>query len=604
MSYNGIPIRCLFLISALFSAICTTEGQEKIHPIDLISADAAICLQIPNLHRNLQRLKDSDLAQHIERLSFYQEWLNSGDVKQAREDRKQLEQQTGRSVEQLIEDLFGTSVVIAAMVHEDSPAEVNNLVITEIKNNESLKIVLELWQKSDGHQIRKKRHSARPYVQHLPVKGPAGEAVFHVQLGDLFAFSNSEQEIQRVIDLYSRDDDVAAPASQNSLASQPRFQVASRNLSDEGLLHIHVNPRKWTRTLKTYFQKQAEGNPDFDFDTRQFDAIWSHLHWLRAEVRADAELVVDLKVDFDGRQFGHQFAKTMEATRGEADFVAKIPRNAFAFIAGRQNASAWSEWTPATAAEQQTLNQIKAVSSGVLLGLDLFDDVLPAFGPNWCGYVVPREDFATSAIPVDGLLAFELMPEKDHTGKNSKPMARKAIQNALRFGMNLLVATTSKPQVNPPPIVKPYHRDGLHGYSIENLGPCQPSFAISDHYLMLASSQELIDEFVQDDKNATLATTPAFRRLKTGPLNQMNQILFLNIEQLRGFLIEHQESVLSNAKPGDESDQSAHKERFIRLMEMMSVFDGMFVAANADVDSARIVIGASIAPDSETSSQN
>ena len=50
------------------------------------------------------------------------------------------------------------------------------------------------------------------------------------------------------------------------------------------------------------------------------------------------------------------------------------------------------------------------VSRGLLLGLDPFEDVLPAFRENFCAYIVARTDAKPDELPIDGLIGAELPP--------------------------------------------------------------------------------------------------------------------------------------------------------------------------------------------------
>ena len=74
------------------------------------------------------------------------------------------------------------------------------------------------------------------------------------------------------------------------------------------------------------------------------------------------------------------------------------------------------------------------LSAAFLLGLDLFDDVLPKFRPNWGFYLVPREPLDKEAVPVEALLAIQLPPVPADNNPITDPQgARERAQHGLQF---------------------------------------------------------------------------------------------------------------------------------------------------------------------------
>ncbi len=261
-------------------------------------------------------------------------------------------------------------------------------------------------------------------------------------------------------------------------------------------------------------------------------------------------------------------------------------RAALVVFAGKQDLAGVDHLAAAEMDEpaRQQWQNARQIMRGFLLGLDLFEDVLPKFRPNWGFYLVPRESLDKDALPVDALLAIELPP----VPADKNPITiRGALENALNTGFNLLAAMQNS---KTPAIVKSKPDAAGEVHWVESVGPYRPAYSVSSDYLVFASSPQVIAEFL----------SPAEPKLTAGSLFHVwsrrqhppeGEVLFVSWQAIREFISAHHDFLLEQAVASHALPREEAEKRLKRLSDVLQVLDAVYVGIQFQPDQIRITAG-------------
>jgi hypothetical protein len=341
---------------------------------------------------------------------------------------------------------------------------------------------------------------------------------------------------------------------------------------------------------------------------RTIQAAWRRCEWLALGIQIDRGIVMEGIAQYRTSGMSDTAIQLIRSMAGPAELLRLAPPDAFVVLACRQPFGTFLRHVLIGQAKEQPSadwESFRQVSRGVLLGLDLVDDVLPAFRENIGGYLAPRSGAKPDELPFDGLFAAEL-PSQDTssdspttrghsnaTGKkeavssHAQPMVRDAIDNGLN--MTPAVVRTEDKLAR-----------GRHLRWLEGLGPYQPAYGMTAHYLVLSTSRQAVKDFAKRESQED--TRPAGHASSgQGPLGiaelakryftKENQILYIDTAAMRRFLENHGKQLIQHAvRVG--SIPTAHAEKALaKFMDVTGLFDAVFVAARLGDGSARIVIG-------------
>lgn len=356
---------------------------------------------------------------------------------------------------------------------------------------------------------------------------------------------------------------------------------------------------------------------------RTIQAAWRRCEWLALGVQIDRGIVVEGIAQYRTTGMSDAAVRLIRSMAGPAELLRLAPPDAFVVLACRQPFGTFLRHLAIGQAREQPSpdwDSFRQVSRGVLLGLDLIDDVLPSFRENIGGYLVPRSDARPDELPFDGLFAAELpAPEassssqattdrphatgaKKAVSSQAGPTVRDAIDNGLNMTLNAAAAYFNMRSNGTPAVV---HSDdnlakGTHLRWLEGLGPYQPAYGMTSHYLVLSTSPQAVKNFAKRESDE-VARTDGHTSSWQGPLGiaelakqyfpKENQILYIDTAAMRRFLETHGKQLIEHAvRVG--SIPSAHAERALdKFMDVTGLFDSVFVAARLGDGSARIVIG-------------
>ncbi len=557
------------------SAAQNDEKPPRIELLELVGADAGLCLEVSYLGRRLPAFTQSELFDRLEKFPVYVDWKQSTEFRKLAEIRKVIENQTGEPLGQFAMKLFGQSVVFA--VYPRETGEPAGVLLLRAADGESLSKALSAWNHDSRVKLDTVAFSTGQYQKRIETKGNAekNRPQFYFVQGEVFALSDDETVIKNIVAMS------LGQSQEPPLAESENYQSAKASLPEGSWATLYFDPRAW----KTGWE--------FDSGKSKVEQVvaglWKRCNAVVVGLRADQGLAVDVVLHYDPTDLPERWQQFIERAGGFPEFLNHVPARAFLVFAGKQDLTGIDQLITAEMNEpaRRQWQNARQIGRGFLLGLDLFDDVLPKFRPNWGMYVVSREPLEGGALPVEALLAIELPPMPE----DQNPITlRKALENALNTGFNFLAAMHNSNSPAQPALVKAEEQGSEKVNWVESLGPYRPAYCLSDKYFILASSPAVITEFLSPAL-PKLTASRAFQLWSQRDNPPKGQVLFVSWEAIREFLAKNQNFLLDQAVASHALPREEAEKRLQRLEDVLEVLDAVYVGIQILPDQIRLTTG-------------
>ena len=240
----------------------------------------------------------------------------------------------------------------------------------------------------------------------------------------------------------------------------------------------------------------------------------------------------------------------------------------------------------------------RQIVSGFLLGSDLLTDILPALPADFGGYIVPRTELELTAAPVEGLLAVALPPvttlgssdsPKSEPPQSPKPSVRAAIDNGLRSTISMIAAVhnaTSESEAT----IEAIDEAGSQVHWINGLGTVSPAYAITPNYFLIASSPQLIRNFLSQSPANTWGADDRLQQLKSTAFSDASQLIALNGQLAAAFIREHHDFLIKQVATFHRLKPEEATKRLDRILEWIQLSDRVVLAATLHPDHVKLVL--------------
>lgn len=544
----------------------------------LIGRDVGVCVEIIGLRREWAAIHTSPVLQRLQRTEFYERWSGSDDFRKLQEAARAIEKAADQRLKHLVGDLFGEHVALA--VYPATDGQPIGVLLMQTAGAAELETALSIWNRLEPCTIESREHAGHAYSCRYRTRAAEGEnrPQYYVKLGRVLALSDDEEAIRRVIDLAG-----AGLRSGATLAESETYREAIASLAIDHFARVYLNFRAWDDEIR------RQPAPD-----ERFLAVWRQCESLVAGLNVEEGPVLESVLHFRGEGLPKTWLKSLGRLAGPPKFLQRVPRRALAAFAGRHDFGGLAAVLLAEQSElqQKQLESFRQVSRGMLLGLDLFDDVLPWLEPNWGAYLVPRSDLAAGALPVEGVLAFELPADPPPEAVDVPSRLRDGLDNGLKTALNLLAAWYNLQSPDETAVLTSESTETGTIWWLENWGVYQPAYGFTQDYLVLASSPALIREFAATGHRDNLESLPAFQRNASVWFPRASQVLFLNMAVARSYLRSRWDVLLDQATAAHAAPRDVIERRMRRVDALLSLADSVFVAAEIDRKHLRLVLGA------------
>ena len=516
-----------------------------------------------------------------------------------------IENFTGKNFRQFFRETFGTAVVVA--VYPEQGQRMSAIMLTETVSREALDAVIDGWNRAESQQTVAIPFAGRTYYKRTCAAKPDHDAMtlYYCKLDRTLMLSDHEEWVRRSLTL------ARETGSHDSLLDLPAYQQARQSLQPGSAVRAYVNPRGWDNVLgfssesSTPGAARSEHKPQGEsVVSRAIAAAWRRCEWLALGLQVDRGVVVEAVAHYSTNGLSPSSRQFVDSMAGPADFLRYVPSDAMVVLAGRQAFGKLIRHSlpiDTKDRDSRAWDSFRQVSRGLLLGLDLFDDVLPAFRENWGAYLAPRRDTPPNELPIDGLIAAQLpeappISEPTASAGHRPPSFRDAIDNGLNTGFNFIAAYFNMSATGKPAVVRTESSRGLRIRWIDSLGPYQPAFGLTSGFLVFATSPHAVRSFAAVEAQAAAKTgithrPPAIDRLAKRYFPTENEVLFIDTAAIRRFLREHgpqlvQHCVHMRSLASEDAEKSLRE-----FLDVTGLFDAVFAAGRSGDGSARLVLG-------------
>lgn len=496
----------------------------------LTPADAGLSLEIEQLGDYAARFMGGPLFQRLAAFPPLARWVGQNGSRLAR-FRGEFQRRLGAAPEEVWSGIFGSRALFA--VWPPAPESENGpvLLLVEARDRELLETAIERIAALQRVSARPQQSFSLPAggqkcTVHVVGSQEKSKQLFLTSIGTLGIAANREELIRRVLSLYSSEED-----SQRCLADLPGYLAANQRLSPEAAVRLFINPRPWDQRLWADWKRK----PPESHDARAQKAVidtWCATDYVIAGLQLD-----DSRANLEGYAAWNPEAlpqpvrDASESFGGAAEFVAKIPKDALAAVAGRVDLGrlVWRFGLPAARAA--------ASNKGSASPEWQPDWLLPAalaqgLGPNYVAYLAPctPDGNATadaSPLPLEWTAALATGPLEP--GDQRPPLAELA-EPVLH---SALTAAQAASDADSSLSVKTLELGGTSMTSVTGLPliggrSLQFAYAVESGRFWLASSPFAIRRSLDLAVEDSLAST---RQLKV--LQQPSQLAYLNLRGLR-----------------------------------------------------------------------
>ncbi|MCH8827997.1 MAG: hypothetical protein IID45_00305 [Planctomycetes bacterium] len=584
----------LALAAAFFKpSPLTAAGREGDALLKLVADDAGLCIQLNNLDSQLTKFHRSEMFRRLTKTSLYKSWRSGSDFQNLEKAVAQIESLTGKPLRRTAGELFGRSVVLA--VYPRAESKPIGVLITRASSPKQLQDALDVWKRAAPRDVL----TVVPYRGHRYTRRtskkpeqPEGKTVYYVVLDDVFALSDRESAIQQLIRLANlkpatTDGKNAGRRGESALRpllDLPKYRAARRSLTGRPVATLFFNPRAWDAVVN--IQQDGTGkNPVLTF-------LWKHCRSVIVGVRMERGIVAEVIADFSGKEMPLSWRRFVRRTSGSGEFLSRVPARALLAISGRFDSSLLTDLIRADAKKNPQWEEARKYGRALFSGLDVFDDVLPNVKENMGLFIVPKPVTKKDRVPFDALMAMEiaaLSKSSPAAVRRFRERLEKGLSNGLAF---LTTLYNIKKPSETPATVQSETRNGTRIRWIDRVGDFQPAVALTANNLVVAGSPRLIREFLAPaEKAALLVASDDFRHWRQMYFPGDNQIVFLNLRLLREHLRSHRGFLLQWFSKTQSVPAKTSATRLNRVLDLLQVFDGAFLAARVDEKRVHLVIG-------------
>jgi hypothetical protein len=399
--------------------VARPTSAEPTQPADLllrlVPPDAAVVLTVEGLRDRAREFAGSRLAAELRQLPAVRAWLDSEKFRQFERARAGIEAQLATTMSELRDELVGDAVVLVLWLGPKAqfePNQARGLLLLRARDPALLQRLLRVVnasQQASGELARVlelRRGDTIYYVREFPPTAQRPREWYVDYPDGTFAFSNSETLIQAVIDrkgrtTLSKGEDHAGGAPDHgidsSLGGLPKLQAVHRRLPKPALARLFVDPRPLRGLLAS--ASRSSQPKDVRFMAMMERYLTAVEYAGAALVCRDGILAIHEVETFDPSRLDAWLRRWAGDGRRLDPALGRVPPTAVILASMHLDASALHNAVLQAVPEekQSRIANIDIILTGLLLGQDLVDRILPCLGPGVVGYLDAPDETAAGS---------------------------------------------------------------------------------------------------------------------------------------------------------------------------------------------------------------
>lgn len=608
------PLIRLLILAAVALVAPACVFAQTVQLAGLVGSDVGLCVELSDARGAVERVEHSAWLERLRESQLFQAWMQTDDVRRFRQSVAAIEKVVNQPPRKFLVGLFGQQAIVA--VYPRADGDPIAIVLTLAESDAAIQHAIKVWNESEPTQVETRTHAGKSYSRRVRTqrKDRPAETMFYFHEGTLLALSDREDLIRQTIDRI--DGDV-----QRSIAVNPAWQ-SLHGADESATVRALVQPQVWRK----------ETEPDRPDPLPSLLRSWRTCKAITLAARLDDGLIVQAAAFFPKGSASPRWLRFIERSRGAFPMFERVPAEALLVVATRvdlsETAELLEEMIPVN--QRKPAARLRQVARGLLLGLDLPNDVLPNLGPEFTAWIAPNSSMDAdagkdNAFPWEAAAVWALNTpavEKkadgngnEATSKRSRATVPMAIDNALNTGLNLLVAMFNADEKNAPAMLQdetlpapgpsPDAKEGsAKGRAaqgrlrwVEGIPFVEPAFAASVDRLLFATNPETIRRVLTTPKPdapaASLASQAAFQSVQKRVVGTPTQLAYVNVAGVRQSLEANKARIVSHAEQNDEKGEEVEK-KLSDIRDLLSLFDDVFLAFRLDETEVHATFGATL----------
>ncbi|WP_339730036.1 DUF3352 domain-containing protein [uncultured Gimesia sp.] len=575
------------LVSVIFTSVSRVSAAADAPLSQLVDNKAGVYVEATDLNAHLKQFLVSPVVIRFQQTQVFQSWLQSQDVKNLKKGLHDIESVTEQRLLPLLNSLFGESVGLA--VFNNGPKQSPSLLLlANVKEANTTKKLFESWFRKTGVEVTLITYQDVPcfIASQSAAASDTAPKIYYTFLERTLVVTENERVLQSAVDLYVKQTLKKQPRdTQSSLFNLKIYQRAQSKLSPNMTSSLFLNPRIWDEHIKPPKNEVEQGVVNW----------WHKTEGLIVGLHLKNTVALETIILFNSEAINLPLLDVLRIPAEIPERYTLVPKKALAVLCGQLNVHLLTQRIVDFYADKnpEKWQKFRAVSIGLLGGLDPVTEFSKALGPNVLFYSVPRKELSFDAISFDGLVALQLASPGQPAVETSKSQYQAALENVANFLMNSMLAHHNahlKQDVSPS-VLKMEEHDLYQMRWIDSLGPYQPAYGINEQQIVFASSPELVREFFTLKSEESLAALPLFQTWKETFFQEEKQLCFLNISSIRAFIDQNSDFLAEQLAKGQGGDIEKGRKKLSGLKSLLQSFDGLFLAAGLQKTQVRIIMG-------------
>ncbi|MBX3411429.1 MAG: hypothetical protein KF708_01835 [Pirellulales bacterium] len=577
----------------------------------LVPADAGLYIEFDDLVSHASDFFEGEFHKRLIELPPLAKWRQEnqipiGSIIEA------LSRQLGVSADEFKQKLLGRKAAVAVWPGAGAPA--GGLFLLEAADQKLLeRAMLAL---ADAHrrvgdlkQEGELEHAGSKYRVRTLDRGENNLSIYVATLGPIGVLTGSEAVMHQVLELHA-----ATEVNEKSLAGTRPFAVGSARWKENAAVKKFVNPRSFEEQMVAELDRVADDagvESEAPFLRQAIVEAWRASDYWVTSIEVGPRVAVDSFFHLDRQRIPAALQRVIDSLGGEATFLRRVPNHAFFAFAGRVNLGHLSSLFLA-ASDLENFEEVRDMAQGLLLGLDLFDDVLTSLGPDMGAYLASREsDAADGERQLDLVLGVEVQEREEG---DDRPQASTALKSGLRtvmtLGANFINQDRDEDEVQAE--VRMVEIEGVKLTSLEGAGDRLPgslpgglmaTYGFVDRYLLFGSSIEAVSLSLHDRGTDSLAESPEIARVLGSTMSPPSQVLFIRCDEFREFLESNRGFFASVVSMTRGLDRQTTQRSLDQLADVLKLAETIALAASFEENGLHISIELDTAEELPMSSQ-
>jgi hypothetical protein len=420
-----MPRRLAVLVLALMLAPPAQGAGPADGLFRLVPPDAGVSLAIEDLRGHAREFLASPLAEGLARLPAVRASRESGRLGRIEQALRKVEALVGASVPKIRDDLLGDAVVLTLRVPPGGkPDEARGLLLVRARDRALLDRLIQgvnAAQMNSGELVRvsaRDRGGSPYWVREFRQAGRPAES-YTVLDGNVFAWSNSEEMVQGVIDRRAG----AAPG----LDSEPRFRKVRDRLPGRVAASLFADPASLRALMPP---SPGPSKPGEKWAAAMIGRYVGAVEYVGAALQWRDGLILHTEETIDPAKLDPGFRRQADAGPSRSPWRG-VPATALALVSIRADFGALLDAARGAMSEagRAKVDDLLLVLGGLMLGHDARADILPRLGPGLSVFV--DAPAAPGAGTRPGIPVVALLDAKGAEG-GSRVDVSAALDNALR----------------------------------------------------------------------------------------------------------------------------------------------------------------------------